>query len=361
MVQFDTEGFYEVSLTTSNGFGNSTKTKSYYLYIFDNTCTYCSSSVTNANYMQISNIKLNTLNNTTAHEVGYNDFTSLSTELVRGDSYDLFMSCYDWGSNSNYYAVFIDWNQDCDFYDAGESYYLGNTIGSGTLSTNISVPSDAVLGLTRMRASIKYGSNPSSCGTISYGEVEDYSLKIVAAPTLENVDNVTLGSGETDCFDATGILTVSENGPVVLGNGSNSEFIAGNKIIFKPGFKALSNSYVHASISSGTYCGGATPSIGAPTPFFEVKTTDVDMISSNGKIRVYPNPSSGLFNIDLSRNNHNQLTRLEVYNPMGEKLVMKDITGRVSCLVDLTKYNRGVYFIAVLGKDYHEVIKVIKN
>ena len=63
--------------------------------------------------------------------------------------------------------AWIDWNDDGDFDDAGESYDLGTatnvTNGLTSLSpVNITIPNSP--GNLRMRIRSGYGSYPTSCG-----------------------------------------------------------------------------------------------------------------------------------------------------------------------------------------------------
>ncbi|MEZ5147267.1 MAG: GEVED domain-containing protein [Bacteroidales bacterium] len=74
--------------------------------------------------------------------------------------------------------IFVDWNQDCDFDDAGESYDLGSTTGPGSLNTDITIPNEAIAGPTLMRVSLKFSSDPTACESFSFGEVEDYTVNV---------------------------------------------------------------------------------------------------------------------------------------------------------------------------------------
>ncbi len=87
--------------------------------------------------------------------------------------------------------VWIDWNKNCTFGDAGETYDLGQTPGTAgtfTLSTNAMVPAGASLGSTRMRVSERYNQNPGPCDVTTYGEAEDYTV-IVSSPVVIPVAN----------------------------------------------------------------------------------------------------------------------------------------------------------------------------
>jgi PKD repeat protein len=180
-VQFQTVGPYSVSLTASNANGSDTETKTN--YINTTPCSPCASTSNNASMEWISNVTFNTINNTSAGALGYQDFTSISTEVQRGSVYPLSITCNETGTWTEHIWAFADWNHDCDFTDTGESYDLGQVSAPGTLTINVTVPNDAAYGSARFRATLKYNGDPTSCETFSYGQVEDYTV-IVPNPAI---------------------------------------------------------------------------------------------------------------------------------------------------------------------------------
>jgi PKD repeat protein len=184
-VQFNTLGAYTVSLTAANANGTSTKTKTGYINTI--ACSPCSSTSSNATEEWISNVTFNTINNTSAGGLGYQDFTSLSTTVIPGSTYPISASCGSTGSWSEYIWAFVDWNQDCDFTDTGEAFNIGQVTGPGSVSMNITAPSDALSGTTRMRVTLKYNGDPTSCETFSYGQVEDYTVIVQGSTHLLNL------------------------------------------------------------------------------------------------------------------------------------------------------------------------------
>jgi hypothetical protein len=74
--------------------------------------------------------------------------------------------------------IWIDWNQDMDFNDLGESQVT--TGGPTNFTAQVVAPENATYGNHRLRIRIYYSSTdgPAACGTASYGEVEDYTLFI---------------------------------------------------------------------------------------------------------------------------------------------------------------------------------------
>ncbi|MCF6351909.1 MAG: GEVED domain-containing protein [Cyclobacteriaceae bacterium] len=143
--------------------------------------TYCSASGNNVNYEYIDLVQLGSINNATGANGGYGDFTSQSTILVASSSNTINFSAGFSGTNySENWKVFIDYNQDGDFADAGENVVTGSTSNAATASGTFTVPSGATLGSTRMRVVMAWNATPNACGTFTYGEVEDYTVTISA-------------------------------------------------------------------------------------------------------------------------------------------------------------------------------------
>mgnify|MGYP006285925253 CR=1 FL=1 len=134
-----------------------------------------------------------------ANSGGYADFTSsVSGLLGRDESYDLSVSVeFDDNIPYVYISAWIDWNHDQDFDDAGEEYIIATNVNTrGPHTINITVPSGATLGATRMRVTYRWDSQPSSSGTFPFGEVEDYKVIVT--------DTGPLTYNSTDVFQETG-------------------------------------------------------------------------------------------------------------------------------------------------------------
>lgn len=151
------------------------------------TVSYCSASANNTADERIGNVKFGTINNTSTGTAGYENFTSISTNVTRGTSYTISITPV-WTSTvySEAYAVYIDYNGDGDFTDSGELAWSKTGSTTSPATGSITIPSTAVLGSTRMRVMMQYSSVPSSsCGTYTYGQVEDYTLNIVSSGRSE--------------------------------------------------------------------------------------------------------------------------------------------------------------------------------
>jgi hypothetical protein len=144
----------------------------------------------------INTVQLNTINNTSACSVGgYGNYLSISTNLIKGNQYSItvtpdLLSQTGSAFTDDEIAVWIDYNNDSDFSDAGEQvgYVLVGTGWSNVFT--FTVPTSAVSSAVRMRVRISYSTDGAivPCGQSTYGEVEDYTLNITAssASLLEN-------------------------------------------------------------------------------------------------------------------------------------------------------------------------------
>ncbi|MCL9806035.1 GEVED domain-containing protein [Flavobacterium amniphilum] len=144
--------------------------------------TYCTSQGNNTNDERIGRVAIGSINNASTGTAGYENFTSLSTNAGRSSSQTITITPTWTGSvYSEGYAVFIDYNQNGVFTDAGETVWTKTASTTTPVSGSFTIPATATLGATRMRVSMKYNGVPTSCEAFSYGQVEDYTINITAA------------------------------------------------------------------------------------------------------------------------------------------------------------------------------------
>ncbi|WP_250433720.1 reprolysin-like metallopeptidase [Hanstruepera flava] len=158
---------------------------------------YCSSASTNINDEYIGRVQLNTIDNSSGGQF-YTDFTSISTTLTKDTQYTITVTPTWTGTvYSEGYAVWIDYNRDGDFNDAGEQVWTQSATQSTPVSGSFTIPSNAVENATRMRVSMKYNGTPSSCETFQYGEVEDYTVIIEGSGPDTTPPVITLNGAST--------------------------------------------------------------------------------------------------------------------------------------------------------------------
>jgi hypothetical protein len=147
---------------------------------------YCASSSEDSSDEHLESVTLNTINNVSGNDGGYGDYTSMSTQLIIGNTYSLTMVPGFSGSTfQEHYRVWIDLDQNGLFTDAGEMVYDAPSTTSSPVTTNITIPASATAGFSRMRIVMKYNSAVSGPCTdgYNYGETEDYCVQLMAPNT----------------------------------------------------------------------------------------------------------------------------------------------------------------------------------
>jgi len=133
----------------------------------------------------IENFSFNTLvNNTSGCSGNANNYTyyvgAPTTTVNLGSSYPISMQAgASWGQG---FGVWIDYNQNGSFADAGEFVYTSGSSATTVFNGNITIPVTAIPGWTRLRVLCRYATVPVAtdyCGAaFSYGECEDYDIYI---------------------------------------------------------------------------------------------------------------------------------------------------------------------------------------
>jgi len=222
-VKFTAKGKYTVSMRGWNSLDSSATSnqviKSDYVIVVEHCIPILSISpssdiaINNVTLSDLNGIRLidnNSLTNTTT---GYDDYTStnIKASLSFGGMYNISTS-RSTNINPMSRKIWIDYNIDGDFDDAGELIASESPALTNNFSQNFTVPdiSKAFEGQTRMRVGTSYSTDPNEpCGAGSgkpnanrLGEFEDYRIILVndgqpPVLTLNNDDTLYLEVGTT--------------------------------------------------------------------------------------------------------------------------------------------------------------------
>lgn len=151
----------------------------------------------------------------------YSDYTNdpaRQITMIRGTSNNTISVTRSWPGTvyNNATVVWIDWNRNGTFEDSERVINEpsnGNAVNASTPFNVPTVAQGAYAGnlSLRMRVIIQEFSTPVACGTFSFGEVEDYSVKLIdllpcttAAPTPVTVSNMTATTAYVSWMPAAG-------------------------------------------------------------------------------------------------------------------------------------------------------------
>lgn len=208
---------------------------------------YCTSVPTNNDGSGITNVQLGTTNFPTT-DVTYFDHSATTVTMNQGLNNNVqitFATGYTYDTN-----IWIDFNNDYDFDDAGELVQTGiasTNINPTTLNASFVMPATAALGVHKMRIGTADGGQvpPNACYSGFYGVTLDFSVNIVvpsctagavssstvtpncAASQFSVAVNVTsLGSGTPAISDGTTTWPVTATGLINVG-----PFASGSSVV----------------------------------------------------------------------------------------------------------------------------------
>ena len=177
-ITYNTAGTYNVTLLAANANGSDTEVKNGYITVIPPLPTYCASSGTTYNLEWIAGVDIDSFSNTSG-SAGYSDFTGLTVQLTSGSTASVTLTPGKAAGKpqTEYWKVWIDYNVDGDFDDAGEEVFSGSS--KNAITGNFTVA--AVTAYTGLRVAMKRDAYPTPCETFTYGEVEDYAVNISGA------------------------------------------------------------------------------------------------------------------------------------------------------------------------------------
>ncbi len=189
---------------------------------------YCASTATSNSSAEIFNVSISTLNNSSvcgslAPGVGsvvgqYSNYKILPATNLNIDgnySISLFLGQCSGPAVNAMAKVYMDFNSDGDFIDAGENIYSTtyglNSVTGQIITGNLIIPPTAMVGNTVMRIVFSESSTVNPCGTYSFGETEDYSVNLIAIPACSGTPTGgTTISNPSACVGTP--ITLSVNG-----------------------------------------------------------------------------------------------------------------------------------------------------
>lgn len=146
---------------------------------------YCGANGRNTQYEWIESVEIGGQIFQSGDNEGYGDFSETIIDALIGGTLDLaFTPGFGFFEYHENWQVWVDFNKDGDFDDEGEAVFL--TSGNDRQVGTIGIPSDAATGRVRMRIAMKWGELVGPCESFSWGEVEDYTLRLQGASTISD-------------------------------------------------------------------------------------------------------------------------------------------------------------------------------
>ncbi|MDH6251135.1 hypothetical protein M2347_000862 [Chryseobacterium sp. H1D6B] len=187
--------------------------------------TYCSSGSTSTADGFISNVTVNPTNSipmvSNSAESNYTDYSADPTRLltlVRGSVNNTVSVTKSWPGTQWSFGtgVWIDFNRN-GVFETSEQVLTSPSNTTSPVTATFTVPAGAYNGTltTRMRVGIRESSAAAACGSFTWGEVEDYAVKLIdlqpctaAPPAPLIISNLTATTATVSWIPAAGATYV---------------------------------------------------------------------------------------------------------------------------------------------------------
>lgn len=320
--------------------------------------------ITRVNFAGIDNISYPTVNATP----GVENFTSVTpAEVIRGETYFIKLEGNtndpDGNDFSNYFTVYIDWNQNGNLNDAGEIYTAGtisSSVGTDGIQaiSQITVPQDALAGLTSMRVLKLYESySDDACfGGIgeTYGQAEDYLVNVSAPvcnlspPTgAANQEFVNQNPDEIFMMAFSQVIIEADEDAILLWYLSAEDALNNNNAYTNDDFFTTAGIYYVTQTLNG--CTSEPLAI-------TISILLENKYYSLSNIEYYPNPVSNKFTII----SNSYISSIEIFNLAGQKL-QSTVVNSKNANIEMSSLPTGNYLIKILSEGYTKTVKLIKK
>jgi len=297
-VQYNTEGTYNVSLTATNQYGSDTETKNGYI-----------------------------------------------TVIGQGGGFSLdFEACADYSSD---FSPWISYEGDgLASYGSSDCDFPGESEAFGFMAFN---PSDAGFSLASTHGGDRCGMAicPSDASA-----ADDW----IISPKLQMGTNTTIsfwvlspkpGTWGNNSYNVKVSTTGTDPSDFSTVSGGSNEEAPDSWTYREYDLSNWDNQEIHVGIQDAS----------ADKFMFWVDDIEISTVTnindnlSQTTVSVYPNPSKGIFNLDIFGNNN---AMVNVVNIQGQQVFAKEydnIAGKLETKIDLSEYAKGIYYLTVITND----------
>ena len=184
------------------------------------------------------------------------------------------------------------------------------------------------------------------------------TMSVTSVPTTVVLQNLSITN--TQCYGASQTITVAGGGTTfTVQAGGRATMVAGQKISYLPGTVVKLSGYMRGYITTnGQYCTSKEPAMVATGTG---EQEEIPIIGQGQRIKIYPNPTTGNFTLELSGYNKLEKLQVEIYGMTGEKFLSTEVTGETKREFSLLNKPVGIYLIQVISTEGSVTSRIIKK
>lgn len=200
----------------------------------------------------------------------------------------------------------------------------------------------------------------SGHGSLSLGLQHSWDFG-AAIPLILEIPNTVVSGGQSNCYNAQQTVIVAGDGKqFTVQNGGHAEIIAGHNILLKPGTRVFPGGSMHAYIST-MWCN---------EPGNLLASSELDVIDNfhsqepefqSSFFKIYPNPTSGNFTLELLDYQEFANLKVEIYNAHGQLILETEMPAEKKYNLSLSGNQPGIYLIRVLNENNQGFGKILRN
>lgn len=183
-------------------------------------------------------------------------------------------------------------------------------------------------------------------------------------PEYLSLQNINFPGTTDTCFAATATITLAGGGSnFLMQDGAIMKLVAGVSIEMLNGTSIVGGAWLWAYIDdTGDYCGQPESILAAKMEDATINDPISIALKHEHKIsRVYPNPTSGKLTFEVLSGNTYSDVIIEVFNLMGERLMLHKISGENQFIIDLASVPSGMYLIRLNDHRTIQLERVVKH
>ena len=198
----------------------------------------------------------------------------------------------------------------------------------------------------------------SENGSVNFGLQQTW-LSSLGPPPLLEISDMQIGNAQ--CFNASETVIVAGDGnEFIVLNGGFAEIIAGHNIILKFGTKVEHGGSLYAHISN-IWCEPVETMLAAINEEPLPEPLVFGPAIKNSYIRIYPNPGSGIFTLEVLQTGDEPALIIEVYSMLGESILHAEFPASSIYKIDLSSRQPGMYIVRVIRGQEMDFVKVVKH
>ncbi|MBK8620828.1 MAG: S8 family peptidase [Saprospiraceae bacterium] len=258
------------------------------------------------------------------------------------------------------YSVYIDYDQN-NIFEENEKVLSRRTSSVDGAETNVTIPSNALEGVTRMRVIMAFQNHNIPCddSDFEYGEIEDYCIRIETTPAcffsggivVDSVDRQNVAVSFTPTNDALFYIVLYKK---LNETDYDTLLVSDNPFLLS----GLDSCQIYV-LSMAADCGNVAPVFSDPVLFESPCRTSVGNVLAEEIITVTPNPSSISFRVNHLPESAD--VSFEIFDLYGQVFKLEFTFSEKNYNVVWPDFSvSGIYFLRILWKNQSVVKKIIK-